>query len=43
MEFETLEGAVQGRAKMAGRKFGDKTVQATFYPEERFKEGDLAG
>jgi splicing factor U2AF subunit len=39
VKYETPEGAQKAMKALAGRKFADRTVVTTFFPEENFDVG----
>ncbi|KAL9229445.1 hypothetical protein vseg_004909 [Gypsophila vaccaria] len=43
LEFSDTESASKARARMNGRKFGGNPVVATYYPENKFAEGEYDG
>ncbi|CAM8905085.1 unnamed protein product [Rhodiola kirilowii] len=40
LEYADVESSVKARANLNGRKFGGNTVEAIFYPEHKFSQGD---
>ncbi|XP_074302715.1 splicing factor U2af large subunit B-like isoform X2 [Silene latifolia] len=43
LEYADTESALRARAGMNGRKFGGNPVVATYYPENKFAEGEYDG
>ncbi|KAK8674048.1 hypothetical protein V6N13_112350 [Hibiscus sabdariffa] len=40
LEYSDVEGSRKAQAAMNGRRFGDNQVNAVFYPENKFAEGE---
>ncbi|KAJ9562033.1 hypothetical protein OSB04_007193 [Centaurea solstitialis] len=43
LEYEETEGSTKARAGLNGRKFGGNPVVASFYPENKFSQGEYDG
>lgn len=43
LEYADIESSSRARVGMNGRKFGGNEVVATFYPENKFAEGQYDG
>ena len=43
VEYSDSQAAAKAISALNGRKFGGNVVLATFYPEEKFEQGDYGG
>lgn len=43
MEYSDLQGSAKAKQALHNRKFGGKSVIATYYSEDKFTNGDYGG
>lgn len=41
IQYLDTQDSTKAKSALSGRKFGDNTVVAAYYPEEKFSRGDL--